>query len=543
MHIEALQISAPNSLMEDYLFHFEKVSPFYNYSPYEDESWHKRISWLEKHPLTHRKQLVHGLMEYNQQVNPHPQVIGNINKLLDPESCVIIGGQQAGILTGPLYSIHKAISILQLARQKEVELGLPVVPVFWIAGEDHDYEEVNHVFLQTKEGKVKKIKLKEQPAGRESISHFILSSSVLDDFIEEYFCELIETEYTRDLKKTLHQLAAQSNTLTDFFARIMGWLFGEKGLVLVDSTLPFIRQLEKDTFREIILRNEELTGAFQKQAREMVAAGYHCQVETEEKHAHFFLYKDGKRVAVMRKEKGIFSLHEREETFTREDLLLLLEKDPEGFSANVVTRPMMQERIFPTLAFVGGPGEIAYWGLYRQYFSLFGMELPIIMPRFTFSIVEGTVQKYMEKYQLTTSDLFGRLQEKRNAILRSVQTFNYEEVFARFREMLRLQYGEIIQQAATLEAGLEKIGEKNLAKIHEQIHYFEKKTEQAFLKKNEVLLRHFERIQLSLFPMDKPQERVYNIFVFLNKYGLSWFEEFVGHSYPIDSRHIVFFLK
>ena len=245
----------------------------------------------------------------------------------------------------------------------------------------------------------------------------------------------------------------------------------------------------------------------------------------------------------MRKEEGVFSLNGGEKTFTREDLLVLLENEPERFSANVVTRPLMQERLFPTLAFVGGPGEIAYWGLYRQYFSLFGMELPILMPRMTFSIVEGTVQKYMEKYQISLTDLFGQLGEKRDEILRSLQTFHFEEVFDQFRGRLRQQYQEIIQEAGHMETGLIKIGEKNLDKILEQVNYFEKKTGEAFLKKNEVLLRQFERIQLSLFPMDKPQERVYNIFGYLNKYGLSWFKEFVGDSYHIDSQHIVCFAK
>ena len=543
MHIEELQIPAPHSLMEDYLFQFEKVSPFYTYSPYRKESWIERVEWLEGHPLNHRDELVQGLMEYNQQVNNHKSAFANITRLLDQRSCVVIGGQQSGILTGPLYSIHKAITILQLAEKKEKELGVPVIPVYWIAGEDHDYDEVNHVYIQSKDGKVKKIKLEEQPSGRMSISHFLLAENTLDDFIEEFFAGQIETEYTMDLKQTLHGMAAQSQTLTDFFARLMSWLFGEKGLVLVDATLPFIRQLEKETFREVIMGNEQLNEAFMKQSREIVEAGYHRQVETEEHNAHFFLYEDGKRTAVLRKEEGVFSLNGGEKTFTREDLLVLLENEPERFSANVVTRPLMQERLFPTLAFVGGPGEIAYWGLYRQYFSLFGMELPILMPRMTFSIVEGTVQKYMEKYQISLTDLFGQLGEKRDEILRSLQTFHFEEVFDQFRGRLRQQYQEIIQEAGHMETGLIKIGEKNLDKILEQVNYFEKKTGEAFLKKNEVLLRQFERIQLSLFPMDKPQERVYNIFGYLNKYGLSWFKEFVGDSYHIDSQHIVCFAK
>lgn len=543
MHIEKIQIPATHSLMEDYLFHFEKVSSFYTYAPYEKESWVERKSWLDGLPFSHRDLLVSGLLDYNKQIGNDKNALDHIEKLAMDKAYVVIGGQQAGVLTGPLYAIHKAITILQLAQQKEKELGTPVVPVFWIAGEDHDFDEVNHVYLQAQKDGAKKIRLHDAPEGRVSISHFSLEEGSLENFINEFFSGQIETEYTEDLKKKLYGFAAQSQTLTDFFARIMAWLFGEKGLVLIDSTLPFLRQLEKENFRELIIRNHELQEAFIHQSGELARAGYHRQVETDPRHAQFFLYEEGKRAGVLRKEDGTFQTQDGKYTFSEEELLQLLEEDPEKFSANVVSRPFMQERIFPTLAFVGGPGEIAYWGLYRGYFGAFGMELPILVPRLTFSLLEGTVQKNMRKYGLELSDLLGRhLDEKKEEILRSLQTFHFDEAFTKVRGEFCQIYRELIQQAEEMDGGLKKIGEKNLEKILEQVGYFEKKTGEAFLKKNEALLRQFEKIRQSLYPMDKPQERVYNIFGFLNKYGMDWFEDFINYPYEITPLHTIVFI-
>ena len=376
---------------------------------------------------------------------------------------------------------------------------------------DHDYDEVNHVFVQTREEGVKRVRLQDAPEGRMSISHFEVAGDVLNTFIEEFFVGQIQTEYTSDLKGKLYELAANSSTLTDFFAKTMTWLFGQEGLVFVDAALPFMRQLEKEGFREVILRNKELSDAVMNQSENMVAAGYHRQVETDSRHAQFFLYVEGKRVGVLRNEDGTFQAGEESVPMTAEELLLLLEEDSERFSANVVTRPFMQERIFPTLAFVGGPGEIAYWGLYGQYFEVFGMQLPILAPRLTFTFLEGIVQKNMRKYQLTVSDIFHGLEEKKGKFSFSTNLSFRRGVF-QGRNRIEAIYKGIIGQASEMDAGLQKLGQKNMEKVLEQVNYFEKKTSEAFLKKNEALLRQFDRTHLNLFPLDKPRN-VFTIYL------------------------------
>lgn len=537
VQIEQVQLPSGQMLVHDYIHNYGIVRDFYSYTPYKQASFAKRLTWLESHAVQHREELADGLLAFNQKIGNHARATENIEKLRRSDAYVIVAGQQAGVLTGPLYTIHKAITIIRLAAEQENRLGKPIVPIFWIAGEDHDYEEVNHVYTQTRDSQVKKVKLAVESEGRSSISHFKIDTDEMQALVNEYFAEQIETEFTGEIKERLYGFAEQSDTLTGFFARTMAWLFGEQGLVLMDAALPFVRRLEVPVFTQIIEQNAELNEAVARQGKKLEALGYRKQVETDATNAQFFMYQAGERIGMIRLFDGTFQTRDGSETYAKEDLLTLLKEQPERFSANVVTRPLMQEHLLPTLAFVGGPGEIAYWGLYAEYFRCMGYEMPPLIPRLSFSLLEGAVQKNMRKYELSVEDALLRLVEKREQFLIAQDTHHLEQKFGNARERIRQLYEPLIQEATHIERGLQKLGEKNLEKILEQVTYYEHKAQAAFIKQHEAALRQFDKVALSLFPLDKPQERVYNIFGYLNKYGMDWFREFASYPYEISPDH------
>jgi bacillithiol biosynthesis cysteine-adding enzyme BshC len=542
VQLQKVRLLPGQAIVRDYIHNYEKVKEFYLYRPYEQASIEKRLSWLAAHPASNRPELVDGLLAFNREIGNHAHALQNIEKLRQPDAYVTVAGQQAGVLTGPLYTIHKAITIIRLAEEQEAKRGKPVVPVFWIAGEDHDYEEVNHTYVQTRASEVKKVKLGTEHAGRTSISHLPVAPDEIRTFIDEYFAEQIETEFSGEIKETLYRFAESSDTLTGFFARTMAWLLGEQGLILMDAALPFVRRLEKPVFAQIIERNEELNEAVSVQGEKLEALGYHRQVETDRSNAQFFLYREGERVGVTRLADGTFQTRDGSETYTKQQLLTMLEENPEQFSANVVTRPLMQEYLLPTLAFVGGPGEIAYWGLYAESFRRMGFEMPPLIPRLSFSLFEGAVQKNMRKYEVSTKEALTGLAEKREQFLAAQDTLNFEEKFNDVREKITRLYTPLIRDAAEIERGLQNLGEKNLEKVLEQVSYYENKIQAAFVKQHEAALRQFDRIAVSLFPLDKPQERVYNIFGYLNKYGMEWFRAFASYPYDVVPEHYAVFI-
>jgi bacillithiol synthase len=536
VRLEKLRLPLSQKLTQDYVYDYDKVSAFYTYDPYLQESWHIRHQKLQKRTFSHREQLVEGLRSYNLLIGNHRNAIENIEKLLNENTYAVVTGQQAGILTGPLYTIYKALTLLRVAREQAEKLGTEIVPVFWIAGEDHDVDEANHVYVM--DGlEPQKLAFEFANAGRASVSHLLVDTPKLRAYIDEFFAMQLPSEYTVELKGKLYELASLSETLSDFFARTMAWLLGEQGLILVDSALPFMRELEKKGFSRVIRYNEEINQRVMEQGKRLLDAGYHMQVETSADNAQFFLYREGERVGVERLSNGMFQTRDGRERYSAKQLLALLDENPQQFSANVVSRPLMQEVIFPTLAYVGGPGEISYWGLYKDYFELLDLDLPILLPRMGFSLLDHTVQKHMNKHDLNLQDIFFSLREKREEALKSLDTIGIEERFAAIRAEFEKIYIPLIKEVEPIEKGLLTLGQKNLKRILDQVAYYERKVETSFVNKNDVVLRHFDRISTELFPMDKPQERVYNIFGYLNRFGMDWFRQFISFPYEITGEH------
>ncbi len=539
MITKEIKLKVNGLLAQHYLEDFDRVSSFYQYNPYKRESWQERKNWLDHHPCHHREKLARGLKEFNQQIENSPASLENIEKLKQENTYVIIGGQQAGVLTGPLYSIYKAITIIQLAKQKERELGCSVVPVFWIAGEDHDFDEVNHVYsMNLEQNGIEKISLNmpgEENKLRRSVSHRTIPREVLTTFIDDFFAMQPDGPAQPEMRRELMEMAEKSQTLVDFFARIMARLFFDEGLILVDSALPFVRELEQPLFQTVIEQNEKLADTVVEQRLRMEEAGYQAQVEVEKDQAHFFIYHDGERILLSR-EGDLFVSRDGVLRFRREQLTEMLEQDPARFSANVVTRPLMQEYLFPTLGFVGGPGEIAYWGLYKSAFSLMNLQMPLIIPRISITLLDPKLVKWMDRYCLSWDDLQHEIESLKQEWMLKQNDSGLSDIFAEVRRQLTEIYRPLKQELAGVEKGLEELSERNLQNILKEVGYLEKKSVDAYRKKYRDDLERIDHVKQWTMPMDKPQERVYNIFSFLNKYGPELIDQLLKQ--PMDANGV-----
>lgn len=542
MIVKEWNVSQPNRMVENYIKRFSQVGEFFEHNPFDRTEWRKRKEWLDTQQHWDRKQLIEGLLDFNREVGNYPQALSNIEKLAEPSSCVVIGGQQAGIMTGPLYAVHKAITLIQLSREMEQNLGCSVIPVFWIAGEDHDYEEVNHVYSLTPSmDRVEKIKLADLPAGRKSISHFLLPASSLVSFVEEFFALQPDSEHKRELFYRLRELADCQQTLTQFFAKVMAWLFGSYGLVLVDSAHPFVRKMGQPVFQWMIQHNERLSRSVVEQRDRIQQCCYIPQVEVSPEQAHMFVYLNGERILLERDGSNFIS-KDRQVRFTAEGLLQRLAEDPQQFSTNVVTRPLVQEHLFPTLAFVGGPGEISYWGLYRKIFNEIGYQMPMVYPRGSFTFVEPGIAKWLERYELSFDDVQKGLESKRKAWLIAQDETHLYEIFGGLREQIAGLYQPLLSQLDGMEKGLGDLSRKNFEKVQQQVDYLERRALAAHARRFDGDLARFLAVELSLRPLNKPQDRVLNIFSYVNKYGVSLIDQLVNERFEHNGIHKMIYL-
>ncbi|PEY41393.1 bacillithiol biosynthesis cysteine-adding enzyme BshC [Bacillus cereus] len=535
--MEIKEISVPlQGVVADYMKGKKEVQAYFDY-PLTEDGFGQRLHDLRDKKFF-RQDLVAHLLEYNTHLHAGEDTLRNIEALANENTYVVVGGQQAGLLTGPLYTIHKIISILQLAKEKEASLGVRVVPVFWIAGEDHDIDEINHVFVM-KNKKIKKTIFHDRHPKKASASESGLSIEDCRKWIQEIFKTYPETNFTKDVLQFVEDTLQNSRTYVDFFARLIMKLFADSGLILVDSHHPTLRKLEVSFFKQILSRYKEVQTSLQKQQQLVREQGYKPIIETKSNAVHIFMQIDEERV-LLEEENGKFVGKNGAYSYSYEELIAKMEKNPERFSNNVVTRPLMQEYIFPTLAFIGGPGEIAYWSELQQVFHVFGFRVPPVVPRLTISYMERDIFTDLHDLRLQERDLF----------LNDVSMLREEWLSNQIEEPIDKQFIEATERMMDIhtslqefvkkvDPGLQSFAEKNERKIKEQIELLERTLKRNVEKKHEVELNKFRRLQYALRPLGAPQERVWNICYYLNQFGLDFVERVMKQSYSWDGKHHV----
>jgi bacillithiol biosynthesis cysteine-adding enzyme BshC len=537
MNIIPETLRAGSALAEDYVKGTGRVLELYGYHFRQAEDYKtraKRLDAMETRRID-RQAVVRCLRIYNEEHNAHAQVMESLNRLSQPDALVIAGGQQSGLFTGQLLVIYKAATIIKAAQEAEQRLGRPVVPVFWIAGEDHDWDEVNHTYVMTGEPDAVKIRLRHQPERRNSVSYIPLSAPHKEEVLLELERLLPDAEFKAEVLQQIRMAFMESEHLSDAFAKMLSRFFGRYGLVLLDSADPGLRKLEAPVFRRMIENNDELGAAYQAAARQIEQAGYQLQAEVAEGGANLFYIFKGERL-LLYKQNGMYGDRRGHVRFTKEELLDELDQHPERFSNNVLTRPLMQDSLLPVLATVLGHGEISYWAITRKAFEVLGLEMPVLLPRMSFTLVEPNVRKYMEAFGLNFQNIMEGLEPLKDNWLKAQDSLHMEEEFAAFRQdMLRL-YAPVIERAGQIEKGLIQLGEQNRDRIVEQIDFMEEKVRDALARKHETVLRQWDLIGVSLLPLGRPQERVYSIYQYTSRYGDGLVHEMM--SLPLDHEHL-----
>lgn len=533
MEVKEIYLSPTTKIADDYLLQQKNIFSFFAYDCFAKDTYKERLEELKKRTYQ-REKLVNALSSYMKNVMYGQKGLETAKKLLDPNAVVVVGGQQPGVFTGPLYTIYKIVTIIQLAKKFELEYNVPVVPVFWIAGEDHDFDEINHVYVPQGRS-LKKLSLETKSEKKSPLAYLQLNKEELKNFMKEMFQSMPETKHTKNLLEAIELILERSSTYTDFFAHLISWLFQEEGLVLLNSADPNIRRLEGDFFAQIIEKNVQIYEAFKQQTSRLVNLGYPAPVELQEDHACLFYVDEGKREKITRNADGTFFVGTKQ--LTKEQLVEIARNHPEKLSNNVVTRPVMQEFLLPVLAFVGGPGEIAYWSTLKGVFSLFDFAMPPVVPRLSFTILEEKHEKWMKEFQLNIEDAFSRIGDFKEQWLQKQKQWDLEQQFANAKELISKAHFPLQKLTYEICPSLKPFSEKNLAIIHSQLDLLKKKLETEIRSQFETELTRFDILQNTLQPLNKPQERIYNIFYFLNLYGMSLVMFLCQNDWEINEKH------
>lgn len=516
------EIPRTSRLFNDFLYDYEKVARFYTdcgreISPLAE---HARLVGAQEFD---RERVANGLSAINRRAGSSDLTFEHIEMLRHPGSVAIVTGQQAGLFTGPLYTIHKALTVIKLAACLR-EQGIEAVPVFWIASEDHDYEEVNHTRLIDGDGHLTRVRY--EPADRKPdvpVGRVLLDSSI-SQTIDEFIAQLPPSEFLPEIERDLRESYAEGVGFAEAFARLMARLFKDYGVVLLDPLDEELKQVVAPLYSKAIEKSSEIARALVERSAELEGAGYHAQVHVSEDMTPLFIMEDGRRLAMTQSE-GRFYVKGSDRSFGKEELVELARRCPNCFSPNVTLRPVVQDFLLPTAAYIGGPAEIAYFAQIRAVYETLGRELPCVLPRASFTIIEGRHQKTLKKHNLELKDFFEGLHPAITKVVEQSLDRETANAFAETERMLAEQLDKLEASLRRADATLSASIKRARAKIIYQIEHLRTQFIHASARREETVFRQVERAYQTLMPDKNLQERELNVYYFLARYGHSLIDE------------------
>ncbi|WP_226658372.1 bacillithiol biosynthesis cysteine-adding enzyme BshC [Pseudalkalibacillus hwajinpoensis] len=540
MRLKETFLPGSNAIATDYIAEKPTLSAFFDYTYQDDSSYEQRYKELmERHQ--DRTKLTQHLILFNEQFEAEEPALRNIERLKQPEAVTVVAGQQAGVLTGPLYTINKAISVIKLAEEKEQKLGVPVIPVFWVAGEDHDYHEVNHIYSYD-EGRERKEAVPQKQMTKQALSDISLDHEAINTWTRDMLKRFGETSYTKEIQGFLEGVTEKSNTYVDHFCYIMTKLFSKHGLVLVDSGNRDFRRLQTDAFKQMIQQNESINEGVLTQAAHLREENYPIGVDLDDQQANLFVKVNGERILLERLD-GRFEGKTTSVSFSKEEMLELAERQPEDLSNNVVTRPIMQDFMFPVLGFVAGPGELAYWALLKPAFHTFGIKMPVIVPRLTFTLIERHIHKYVDDLSLSEDEILkSGIDHLKETYMRQLDDVGIGPTFKDAKLKVEEIHQNLRDLTESVDRGLNRFAEKNGRFLQRQLDLLQQKLYQSLEYQHENTLAKFDEIGFALKPNGAPQERKWNAVYYLNWHGLDFVDQMMELELPFNDKHKVIYL-
>jgi bacillithiol biosynthesis cysteine-adding enzyme BshC len=509
---ECLPFSAvphTSQLFQDYLYHFDRVRQFYRRPPVVAE-WAKEEAAALHYDDERRRRVADALEKQNRAWGASPKSFASIARLR-AGAAVAATGQQVALLGGPLFSLLKALTAVRIAEEA-TRAGVDCVPVFWLATEDHDLAEVNHATLLDAEGALVHLQTPSRGTANAPVSEVPLGAEI-EPLVEQASRLLGDSEVSR----LVRQAYRPRETLGSAFARLFAGIFADWGVILLDASDPELHAVAQPVYRAALLGAEDLDRALLERGAALRAAGYHEQVKVTPETTLLFEERNGARVVVHRT-NGEYSVGLQRSS--REELLARIVAAPERFSANVLLRPVVQDFLLPTIAYTGGPAEVAYFAQAAVvYQELLGRVTPVV-PRFSATLLDARAQRLLAKYRLTLTDFFhGDEQTRELLALRSLP----EDLQARFEGGEQAVAGsleQIRQSLARLDPTLVEAAGRAGSKMLFQLRRLRKRAGLAQVRREQELDRHAAWLCSTLFPDKHLQERQIAGVSFLARHGL-----------------------
>jgi bacillithiol biosynthesis cysteine-adding enzyme BshC len=476
----------------DYMTGEGKARTFFTHGPTDYKEGVKARRGYE-YP---RDDLVEQLLDYNRQLGAGEQTLANIRSLQEPSTFCVIAGQQVGFLGGPMYTTYKIMTTIRLAMYLDKTLPVDIVPMFWMATEDHDFGEINRTYCFQPDGEVGQVSFSWDGEGRSVIDLEI--EEEVEQAFQEYFDRLSQGPHFDTTKE--HFAPKEGEDYCTWHGRLWGELFSEQGLVIVEPTI--LRPLGAHIFQSALKETEEITSRLEGVAEELGAAGYDAVLPHEDAGRPFTFDDQGNRVRI-----------EDPETHVEE-----AGSHPERYSTDAALRPLFADAILPIVSSVLGPGEITYQAMLKPLYELFHIPQPLLFPRKSYTIVTESERDNMERYGVTPKQLLTEEPDPSD-VLDEFTFGSGEDLFATTREKIEKAFAPLKPYVKEIDPSMTKSWEWAVNNALRGVDKLEESSRSALMSQEGLSKGEVHILQNVVLPRDRLQERVLPLPHFLNTHG------------------------
>lgn len=509
-----------SKLFKTYVQNFDEVNKFFETNPFDYNAISQKIDGFAFQD--NRKQAASILSALNKQFDVHEAALHNIKRLEKENALAVVTGQQLGVYGGPLYTVLKTISTIHIAKKLEKKFERPVIPVFWLADEDHDYDEVRKLTI-IEDDEPKTFSLPPKNNHLPTVADLQLPDEV-SDIRGQLKESLYDTDFSDDLWELLDGSFQKDHSFFEAFGLFISRLFSKHGLVLAGSNHPDVKEATGQYLKASIEKADQIRDQLEKKSLD-IGEKYHQQVTLYDSNL-FYLDDESGRTKISRNGNGWKTDGNIE--WSTAELVDEIDTHPDRFSPNVFLRPILQDALLPTVGYVAGPGEVAYYGQMKSMYQCFDMEMPIIFPRLSATVVEPAIDRIIGELPFEFHEYGKRIEDLESDYVDRADQHDIEAIFedwqARVEEISNSKKKDVADIDSTLEASAEKATSVYINELNK----LKGKVYRSVKKQDQTQLDRIRRIKANLFPGDGLQERTVAGIFFMNKYGVDIWDKLLN---------------
>ncbi len=509
-----LLLSAGTSrFIRDYTTGEAALAPFYTGHPADIQAYARKAAEVrDRMDAAARARVADAYRPLNDAAR------AKLDRVLAGDGFVVTTGQQAGLFTGPLYTIYKALSAVRLAASLEAALGVPVLAVFWVAADDHDWAEVDHVRVLDAYQYPRDVRV----ASADDTPAWPMSRRVLgpgvEHAIEEIVALLPPDGYGGDVRALLRRTYSPERTVAAAFEDMLAELLASFPIAIVSSAHPSIKTASLPVMLHELVHAEAHEALVVAQSAKLEAAGYPPQVSLTPDASNVFLLRDAGRDRLLR-ERGGWLLRRNGERIDHDALLAEAKRDPQMLSANVFLRPVVESAVFPTLSYVGGPAETAYFAQIGCLFEAHGIMAPVIYPRHGMTVVDEKVDRTLAKMNYDVESVRGPFAKVVSDLVKAALPAGVRDALRAVDRAVTEAYRALEESVPEVDVTLAGPVRSSRYRAGTEVRRIEKQIEKQFRARNGDRIEQLRRAAASIHPDGAPQERVLNVVPMLAAYG------------------------